>query len=83
MRRGILAAKPGRLTWIQSVPPAVAGGYAAGSACALADLFGAEAADAVETECENDAIFFTQADVETGKLNRGRTTIPRVSQRNR
>lgn len=48
---------------------------------ALADLFGAEGADAVEAEGEDDAVLFAQSDVETRKLNRRRATIPCVSER--
>ena len=72
-----------RPTWIQSVPPTVAGGYAVGLARALADLLGAEAADAVETEGKNDAVLFSQADVEAGKLGRRGATIPRMPERYR
>ena len=79
----ILEAKPERRAWIQSVPPAVAGGYAVGSPCALADLLGAEAADSVETEGKNDAVLFSQTNVKARKLRRRRTAIPRMPERYR
>jgi len=78
-----LKAKPTDQTWIQSVPPAVAGGYAVGLSGALADLLGAEAADSVETEGKNDSVLFSQTDVKTRKLRRRRTAIPRMPERYR
>src|ERR1051325_6859773 len=48
---------------------------------ALADLFGAEAADAVQTKGEDDAVFFAEADVETRKLDRRGAAVPGMSER--
>ena len=53
------------------------------SAEALADLFGAEAADSVQTEAEHEAVLFAQADVEGRELRRQCAAIPTVSQRER
>lgn len=50
---------------------------------ALADLFRAETADAVQAKRKHHAVLFAQADVETRKLNRRRAAIPGVSQRRR
>jgi len=47
---------------------------------ALTNLLGAETADAVETEGENDAIFLAQAHVETRKLDRRGAAVPRMSE---
>jgi hypothetical protein len=47
---------------------------------ALADLFSPEAADAVESKGENEAIFFTKSHIEGRKLGGRGATIPRVSE---
>src|SRR5262245_54241490 len=53
------------------------------SAVALADLLGAEAADAVEAEGEDDAVFLAQADVETRKLDGRGAAVPRMPESHR
>jgi ABC-type thiamine transport system substrate-binding protein len=45
---------------------------------ALADLLGSEAADSVETERKNHSVLFSQTHVETGKLERRGTAVPRM-----
>ena len=46
----------------------------------LSDLFGAEGADPVESETENQPVFFPQADIEGSILRGHRAAIPGVSQ---
>ena len=46
---------------------------------ALADLLGAERADAIQTKAENHPVFLAETDVERRKLTRHRATIPTVT----
>ena len=48
---------------------------------ALADLFGSETSDSVETEAEDQPVLFSQAHVEARKLRRHGTTVPAMAQR--
>ena len=52
------------------------------SAEVLPDLFGAEGADAVEAEAEDEAVLFPNANVERVVLRGYGATVPRITNRN-
>jgi len=49
----------------------------------LSDLFRSEGADAVELEAEDDAVFFSQADIKGVVLHGDGAAVPTVTNRDR